>query len=811
MYKIFNQYDELIKEVKYDQTFTGDGSTTADRFPVRFVLFDNFSDCCRFVHDMLSGISSPICQIARVEHWMDKDYPDTMITHEKLARKIKQLIDENPTAYRIVMPFSELARFYNNDAEHSEFNALINTIKSYDTSKSGFEHRQRVYIPIIGLEGKMRKFREDPQSFIWYYNNEDKQLEYRLVLTDNNTFGVQGVDETHTVADSVTKWLGSWQYPELKENIICTSHSIFAHAEYAQPDNAFSYCVCHNAYEFLVHGLHLDLQGIPYREEEIQYWNQLAKLIDVHNFRFVDFFNQQFGIYDLADYNVFFEQWFNNKDPFLRWLLAKYYTYRFCNEGYICRVLQQIESYNDTMFAKGLALTIFRLNEPEKYLEERMIGLKKATQHGLELPPDIQKYLISKIEKIAEEEGVLSAIPYVSLISDAEKQIIINWYREDKITNAQLFELYPDLYYYLQPTIATTSQTWVLDYIQAYKEAKVRNIYSDAIKQYIEKKNANELEHFKWSNKFEYTRSLLHTRDDISFYCWIDGLGIDWIPYILQIIKEHELENYFVNEVMIAKSLLPSRTENNKKELLELCSELMIKKYGDIDADAHTCRPYPLYIINELEAVRKAIHQILLEHPGEKIAIVSDHGMTYLSQMLDGYNLKGFKSDHYGRCAFFISTQKLVRDDKYIVVTTKGVKQSQIVALCHKSLMAKIPTGMGCHGGATPEEELVPIIIISNNKEDTKWKAVQKTFELTESKPIFQVEISALNDGEIPVIEYAGKIYNLQKQGVTYTSERLPLVKDSNEIILRVGTQTMPFTVDVKLAVQEDDLFGDIL
>lgn len=811
MYKTFNQYDELINEVRHDQTFIGEGSATADRFPVRFVLFDNFHDCCRFVYDMLHGDGTPICQITRVEHWMDEDYPDTMLTHDKLARKIKQLISENPTEYRIIMPFSELARFYNNDVEHAEFNALINTIKSFDTSKSGFAHRQRVYIPIVGLEGKMRKFRDDPQSFIWYFNNEDKQLEYRLILTDNSTFNVQGIDETHHIADNVTKWLQSWQYPELKENIICTSHAIFAHAEYAQPDNAFTYCVCHNTYEFLVNGLRLDLQGIPYREEETQFWDKLAILIDVHNFKFAKFFNQQFGIYDLADYNVFYDQWFNNKDPFMRWLLAKYYTFRFCNEGYICRVLQQIESYNDTMFAKGLALTVFTLEEPERYLEERMIGLKIAAQHGVELSPDVQKYLVSRIEKVETESGILSAIPYVSIMSDAEKQLIIKWYSENKINLDQLRELYPDLYYYLQPTIADTNQTWILDYIQAYKEAKIRNIYPNVIKQYIAEKNANDLEHFKWSNEIDYTRSLLHNRDDISFYCWIDGLGVDWIPYIMQIVKEHEMENYYVNEVMIAKAKLPSRTDNNKSELLALCGDsIMIDKYGDIDEEAHSCRPYPQYIIKDLESVRKSIHQILQEHPGEKIAIVSDHGMTYLSQLCDGYNLQGFKSDHYGRCALFTSTQALVKDDKYIIIPTDDGKQRQIVALRHESLKAKIPTGMGSHGGATPEEELVPILIISNQKEKAKWNAVQKTFELTEAEPIFQVEISALESGVEPVIEYAGKTYQLQKQGVTYSSERLALEKDVNKVILRIGAQSKEFKVDIKLAVQEDDLFGDI-
>lgn len=811
MFKTFETYEELIAEVKYDQKFDGVGASTADRFPIRFVLFDNFRDCCHFVHDMIHGSDNPICQIVRLESWMENDYPDVLLSRDKIVNRIKHLIQENPEEYRILMPFSELSRFYNNNVGHSEYNVLINTIKSFDTSKSGFAHRQRVYIPIVGLEGKMRKFREDPQSFIWYFHNEDKQLEYRLILTDSSTFGVKGLEDTYTIANSVTEWLKCWQYPQLKEHIICTSRAIFAHADYAQPDNAFTYCVCHNAYEFLVKGLRLDLQGIPYRVEESQYWDKLAQIIDINNFKFAKFFNQQFGIYDLTDYNVFYEQWFNNKDPFMRWLLAKYYTFRFCNEGYICRVLQQIESYNDTMFANGLALTIFTQEEPERYLEERMIGLKIAAQHGVELSPDVQKYLVSKIEKREKEFGILSAIPYVSMMSDSEKQLIIKWYSEDKINQDQLRELYPDLYYYLQPTIADTDQTWILDYIQAYKEAKIRNIYPDVIKQYIAEKNANDLEHFKWSNEIDYTRSILHNRTDISAYCWIDGLGVDWIPYIMQIVKEHELENYYVNEVMIAKAKLPSRTDNNKSELLALCGDsIMIDKYGDIDEEAHSCRPYPQYIIKDLESVRKSIHQILQEHPGEKIAIVSDHGMTYLSQLCDGYNLQGFKSDHYGRCALFTSTQALVKDDKYIIVPTDDGKQRQIVALRHESLKAKIPTGMGSHGGATPEEELVPILIISNQKEKAKWNAVQKTFELTEAEPIFQVEISALESSVVPVIEYAGKTYQLQKQGVTYSSERLALEKDVNKVILRIGAQSKEFKVEIKLAVQEDDLFSDI-
>ena len=130
MFKTFEQYEDLMAEVRLDQRLEGEGASTADRFPIRFVLFDNFRDCCHFVRDMLHDSDNPICQIVRMESWMDKDYPNSLLSRDKIVKELKLLVKENPEEYRILMPFSELARFYNNNVGHEEFNALINTIKS---------------------------------------------------------------------------------------------------------------------------------------------------------------------------------------------------------------------------------------------------------------------------------------------------------------------------------------------------------------------------------------------------------------------------------------------------------------------------------------------------------------------------------------------------------------------------------------------------------------------------------------------------------------------------------------------------------
>lgn len=805
MLKTFETLDELLAEVERDRTMTGAGSATADRFPVRFVLFDNFRDCAQFV-DKIS-IDGKI-QVTHIHNWIDKEYPDSLITHKKLADYIHKEIVENPTQYRIVMPFSELARFYNNHPERAEFNALINTIKSFDTSKVGFQHRQRVYIPLVGLEGKMEHFRNDSQSFIWYFKNSDYQMDYHLILTDGTTYGVSGFSGKYEVVSNVYTWLDLWMYHELSKNLIVTSHAIYSHAEYADPDNAFTFAPCKNAYEFLTKGLHLDVDCIPYKDDELEYWEQLAQKIDLNDFKFETFFNQQFGINKLENFEVFYNQWFIHKDLFMRWLLAKYYVHRFCNEGYICRVLQNLNGYSDTAFINSLALTIFKLENPVECLEERRIGLQTAAKYHVELSHDVASQVVSHIEQIEQAQGILSAIPYVSDFTYEEKALVVRWYADDAISKEQLYQLFPDLYHYMKPLEANTTETWVADYMQQYKEAKVRNQYTPEVKEAIETLNKDEVEHFKWSNAFKTTRTLLSSQTDIDFYCWIDGLGVDWVPYIQQIVKEHEIEGYFVNNVYLATAKLPTRTEDNKPDIEAISGNgLVLSKDGDLDEVAHSLRPYPQFVIDDLKTLRESIHKILLEHQGETIAIISDHGISYLPQMLEGCNLKGYKSDHYGRLAFPTGQSNVVSDSKYTILRDDSGKVSTIVALKHESLMAKIPDGMGCHGGATPEEQLVPVIIISNHKTTQIWTCSLVSNEINEADPRVHFSILGLPTDVVPLVEYNKQMYNLTKEGSHYISDRLVLNAQENKVILHVGTQTKIFNVKIKFAVQENELF----
>lgn len=799
MFKTFDNMEALMKAVDRDKNATGAGAFVANRYPVRFVLFDNFRDCYEFV-----SLQSNVF-FKSIDLWLNPEYPDVIVTHSELATKIRKYA-EDCSNDSVITPFSELARFFNNKTSN-EFNSLISTIKSVESSKSNYEAHRRVYIPIVGLYGKMSRFTEDSQSTIWYLKSADHQLNYHLILTDGTTYGVQNLESKYTIVHNATEWLNIWKKQDIKQTIICTSHSIFANAEYAQPDNAFDYTTCHNVHDFLVKGLGLPLDIVEYEEVEDVFWRRLATEIDVNNFNLTAFFNSRFGIHELANFDVFYKIWFSEKDSYSRWLLSAYYTHRFCNEGYICSVLRECNNYSNPEFVQHLLLTIFDEGHSVDELEERNAGLRASVKQNITVPDNVQELLLQKIHEVEEKMGAKYAFQYLTLATEAEKSEIIKWLAAEKVGADDVRKVYPDLYSYMQPSFGTKDDTqmWSLSYMDNYKKAKIANYYTSEVNSTILEKNANEIAFNSWYNCFKTVRTLFNNRNDIQVYYWIDGLGIEWIPFISEIISERNLDHFFLNEVYIARATLPTVTDINKIELQKLAGG-PLDKYGDLDSDSHRVRPYPSYIIDDMAKVREVINRILDENPGKKIAIVSDHGISYMSQLRSGLNLSGIKGHHGGRYATW-NSGKAVSDEKYKILDD----QNTICALRHESLTSKIDNGSGCHGGCTPEEVLVPVFIISDFEQRTNCTIAQKSLEVSASNPVMKFAINGLANKDIPYLVYNGKHYALHHESnEVYVSDNIDLVSGVEIVEVWVDGLGHPFHFKAKLGTEENDLFDDL-
>ena len=86
MYKEpFRDIEDLKLHVEEDKLAKGVGAATLDRYPIRFVLFDNFRDCYDFVDYLQSERGA---HVESVDRWIVSNYPDLMITHVDLAERI---------------------------------------------------------------------------------------------------------------------------------------------------------------------------------------------------------------------------------------------------------------------------------------------------------------------------------------------------------------------------------------------------------------------------------------------------------------------------------------------------------------------------------------------------------------------------------------------------------------------------------------------------------------------------------------------------------------------------------------------------
>ena len=804
MYKEFASLEDLYKEIEVDKHWTGAESSLRNRYPMRFVLFENFGDFGDFVQ---------VCQdhgvyVQSIEKWMKDGQDDKLITYSQLADLFKAYIKSLPANDFVIAPFSEITRFYDN-VRYAEFDALLKTIRLIESPEEAQRDHQRIYVPIIGMQSKVSKFKGDPNIHIWEYRSGVEYDNYQLVLTQGTTYGVRGLADKYTLCENLRQWIALWKNvgARIKPQIICTSKCIFANAKNAQPDNAFKYTVCNHVFDFLVKGLGLDLGRLEAREEDMPYWEELASQTDVTDFDFNTFVNQRFHASNLQEENIFVQIWFEYKDTFSRWLLKTYFLWKGETRNYLIRVLEKVNSLSTSDLFSQVATLIFDEPFDEASLHQRLLLLSEAKKQNVRLTSLAEQKVKARLSAMAAdpERGPLFAMKYMSPLTLSEQSLMVEWVGQGKVEKNSIKALFPELYAYLTPPSvqAESGNGWINEYFQEYCWSKVANSPTDGLINTLKERNASPVSFETWRNGFKTVKTILYNRQDIDLYYWIDGLGVDWIPFIAKVIEKHRADGVFLNEIYVASAELPTVTSVNKEKLDEL-ADGKLEKIGDVDKFAHTPKSYPSYLMEEFQIVENAFSKVLSQYNGKKIAFVSDHGMSYMAQFGVGLNLAGVETNHAGRCGHWLKGQAPF-DSNYIV----SEDGQTLCSLNHNSLSAKTPIGQGAHGGATPEEVLVPIIIVSSQKNATVYSAKLLSSEIVANNPIVRYTIKGVSSIDAPYVTYNGLDYALHKTGEdTYESERLSLVATSTRLVLHIGDFKQQDSLSVNTGAQEDDLFG---
>lgn len=609
---------------------------------------------------------------------------------EDLTPNINRLCAELETIKdnTLLIPLSEHLRINHNEKEET-LAKLINI----NFNEEVFLNKKRLYIPMFRMENCLKKILSIDQrleNHLLFLETETDEEKYSVKIVsqdlesaffgENRVFGYKGFLEywEGTPGNSVIIFTGLGKL--LKRNVFPDDVEVFL--------KSFDVIKQKNLFDFEI------------KEEfgEEWQWRQFLELTKGQKSS-SDFFNDYFGT-KLTKFQLL-ESWleYNDFKKWLSWLWLKGNS----SSQYLNSVLSQENKY--TNFIKDLTCGLIKyskkdLNFDKLYSERR--ELLKALKIR-ELPwefweelkgiPDNEKifYLTDNTRK--ERETIIELIGKTGSI-DSVRGILKN--------------SYPELYHYLEEYVFEDET--ISNYFNEYKSQKLQNHFSQKFLELVSKLGDKKGVWWKLSSRNNLVEK---NYDSQTIIYLVDGMGFEYIS-LIQYLLENKFKSVFY-KVQIGYSNIPTITELNK----DFIEGRKFEINRDLDQLKHNCE-YPKGIENELEIVKEAVREAVnFLEIYDKVILVSDHGFSRGAILAKGKSHKPYpeaKVERFGRyCIHPKATNEeiyngCILNGKYHVFANYdrfsigGNEQSEI------------------HGGATLEEVLVPIFVMSKTPLEEKVK-----------------------------------------------------------------------------------------
>lgn len=792
---VFNSFEELTQEIIRDRE-TQD--VLSKRYAVRFIMLNNFNEFKELAKFMANiGVDN-----LDLETLIDEGEDDCWITKDTLINAIKACKSST-----FITPFSELVRFYND----IDFRGFFNDIILLENTKTP---QRRIYIPLIGLQNRFTDFlnhfgRIQESAPIWRHDAETQSVEvyfakYKDFKLPNGTVQCQ--------LDSLREWLMFWKKQAPQERLVCTSTPISVKYKYSKPDNIFTFFPIDNAHTFMTQFLELSFP-FDYKEKEKTYWEVMLHRLNknkLSSFNFEDFVRASFNKMQLDASDVISEWNKPSTSQYERWLLNKYVQYTSFAQSYpyISLCFETTSNLIDEnqlaqMIASRILYTDIPANKRSQYAaERRAIIFENASSFNDVISDEDKNWLFERIkEEFQIHHDLNLAIELCTGAFDFEKKLLMGWsvrYPNNKKLTEAIHEIYPEYEAYLcsvQPSHFNPDCQWFIDYLKAYKQAKMEDKYTEEIANTIKTKNDTASNFYNWYFEFENSHeALAKMRNNVVFrpdkVYWIDGLGAEFLSYIIYLI-EAEHSNMKLVHSQITRSYLPSSTHHNRFEGPD------VKKFGALDELGHDSHGYKYIdtLKEELKVIKSIIQEILASSKKEKctVAIVSDHGLSCLSRKVPSKKYDG-KFEHEGR--YIKASEDALNDPDYLVHNNEEEGQKYKVALTHASL-SKVPTHQ-VHGGCTPEEVLVPFVLMSNKDiaNSVKYQIKLAEEDIMLSNP--QVNLIVIPQPESVTLTCEGKTYNMERKGMQWSALLQGITEGEHVIDIKpADTESVSTTIKV--------------
>ena len=556
----FDSYEALLNEIKRDMD---DCAPLCCRYPVRFIMLNNFDIFTKLVKDLAFWGVSPLNLEELIE-----DNHERWITTDELSQTIK-----NCKVKTLVTPFSELVRFYSD----TDFRGFFNEIM---ISTEDVEHPQkRIYIPLIGLQNRFSSFlngfsRIEESAPVWAYLTEEQKTKVFLT-TIKNEANTDFQKIRIVVLNTLYDWLRFWKNQAPQTQIICSSGPINRREKNSDPDNIFTFEKIKNYQDYIESFLGINIP-FAYSEAEDNYWAKLLAEIMKENpstYSFSSYVSSRFGFSKVSPRELIYRWVLTETMPYDRWLLKNYFLSSTTVEKhpYLKLCLEEVTDYKGySELSSKIAERIFYFSEPYtqmKFASERELLMKRSSTIFFEFTDKAtESYIKTCISEISQN-NIQLAIALMTGVFDFEKIMLTAWYADRDHTGLSLetvAEKYPDLKMYLsdlKPSVKK-QDNWYLDYFDAYREAKLSDEITEKIQSYIMEKNHDENSFYGWYHSFNETHDLLNkhlSSNDLQpdKVYWIDALGAEFLPFLLSVFEE-ESNGYRVIHSEVTRCTIPS-------------------------------------------------------------------------------------------------------------------------------------------------------------------------------------------------------------------------------------------------------------
>ena len=396
-----------------------------------------------------------------------------------------------------------------------------------------------------------------------------------------------------------------------------------------------------------------------------------------------------------------------------------------------------------------------------------------------------------------------------------EREAILNWIAQHGYIDA-VKTVYPALGHYLQSFVYDCGALteFVTTYFKEYRMQKVTNQISPEFLLQV-KKNAEELPYTRLESRDSAVLRI--SEKDSAFLYWIDALGIEYLPYITFLAKKKGLSIH--TDITYAE--LPTITSINKgfydrwpgpkKQKESQLDDIKHKKAGGFFYEPGQAA---IHLSEELNVIERAINTAatqLAMHTCKSFVIASDHGASRLAvihHQEEKYETDT-KGEHSGRCCKDFPEADLpyaIRENGYLVLGDYGRFKNSRAA------------NVEVHGGASLEEVIVPVIVLSLKKQN------DLTVKLLNEKAIFcdrhegtsmQLYISDVENGDNIGVVINEKRYTASAVDSSHFLVSLKDIKRAKKNVIAeiydgddlIGTVT--FDIKGKMATMSSD-FDDL-